>query len=115
MFSTSSEYVWSSRWLRYGYYSDAMAEAKRQTATVGWVGVLCLAIYWTARFAPDVADTLALSSFGKFVVFGSLPAGVLLTTIAAIRGSKWWLVVVAAGAITLADLFIHISRMPPLY
>jgi hypothetical protein len=89
-----------------------MAETRRYSTTVGWVGVLCLAVYWTARFAPDVADTIALSSFGKFVVFGALPAGVLLTTIAGIRASKWWFVVVAAGAITLADLYIHISRFP---
>ena len=66
----------------------------RHSTTVGWVGVLCLVPYWTARFLPEIADTFALSSFGKFVVFGVLLAGVLLTTIAAIRGSKWWFVVV---------------------
>jgi len=75
------------------------------------MGLLCLAIYWTARFAPDIADRFALSSFGKFAVFGALLAGMVLTTIAAIRGSKWWLVVVAASAITLADAFIHFTRV----
>lgn len=93
-------------------YSEGMAEARRHSTTVGWIGVLCLAIYWTARFAPELADTFALSSFGKFVVFGTLLAGALLTTIAAIRGSKWWLVVVGASAFTLADLYIHILRFP---
>jgi|GraSoiStandDraft_34_1057297.scaffolds.fasta_scaffold122773_3 hypothetical protein len=92
-------------------YSKSMAEVRRHSTTVGWVGVFCLAIYWTARFAPEIADTFALSSFGKFVVLGTLLVGVLLTTIAAIKGSKWWLVVVAASAITLADLYIHMSRV----
>jgi hypothetical protein len=88
-----------------------MAEARRHSTIIGWLGVLCLVPYWTARFAPDVADTYASSSFGTFAVFGALLAGVLLTTIAAIRGSKWWLVVVAAGAITLVDVYIHFSRV----
>jgi hypothetical protein len=91
-------------------YSQDMAEPKRYRTTVGWIGVLCLAVYWTARFAPEVADTFALASFGKFVVVGTLLAGAVLTTIAAVRGSRWWLVVVAASAITLADLYLHLSR-----
>lgn len=90
-------------------YSEGMA--RRHSTAVGWVGVLCLSIYWTARFAPDVADTFALSSFGKFVVFGALLAGVLLTTIAGIRASKWWFVLVAAGTISLAELCIRFSRV----
>ena len=89
-----------------------MAEGRRHGTTVGWVGVLCLSVYWTARFAPEVADTFALSSFGKLIVFGTPLAGVLLTAIAAISGSKWWLVFVAASAITLVDLYIHMSRFP---
>ena len=79
--------------------------------TVGWAGILCLAIYWTARLAPQVADTFASSSFGKFAALGTLFAGVLLTAIAAIRGSKWWFVVVALGAVTVADLYVHLSQV----
>ena len=89
-----------------------MEETGRRNTIVGCVGVLCLAIYWTARFAPEIADTFTLSSFGKFVVIGALLAGVLLTTIAAVRDSKWWLVVVVASAIGLLDLYIHMSRFP---
>jgi hypothetical protein len=88
-----------------------MAEARRYSTRVGWVGVLCLAVYWTARFAPDVADPFGSSSFGEFVVLGALPTGVLLTTIAGIRASKLWFVVVAAGAISLAELYIRFSRV----
>jgi hypothetical protein len=87
-----------------------MAEANRRGMTVGWVGVFFLALYWTARFAPELADTFASSSFGKFFVVGALLAGTLLTTIAAIRGSKWWLVFVAASIISLADLYSHLWR-----
>jgi hypothetical protein len=88
-----------------------MAEARRQSIIVGCLGVLCLSIYRTARFAPEVADTFALSSVGKFIVFGGLPIGIVLTTLAAIRGSKWWFVLVAAGAISLAELYIRFSRV----
>jgi len=88
-----------------------MAEGKRHSTIVGCVGVLFLAIFWTAWFAPEIADTYAGSSFGKFVVFGALLAGVLLTAIAAVTGSKWWLVFVAAGAITLVEVYIRFSRV----
>jgi len=89
-----------------------MPEAKRQSMIVGCVGVLGLALWWGARFVPAVADTLPESSFGKFVVFGIFLAGAPLTTIAAIRGSRWWWVAVAASIITLVDLYIHLSQLP---
>jgi hypothetical protein len=38
-----------------------MAEAGRYSTSVGWSGALCLAIYWTARFAPDVLLETGLS------------------------------------------------------
>ena len=84
-----------------------MAKFMRSTAAVGWVGVLCLAVYGLARVAPEIADRFALSSFGKFAVLGALLLGVLLTAIAALKGSRWWLVAVVAGAMALADLYIH--------
>lgn len=88
-----------------------MAAANRHGMTTGCIGIFCLALYWTARFLPEVADTLPASSFGKFVIFGTFLAGVPLTMIAAMRGSKWWWVAVAASAITLWDLYIHLSRL----
>ena len=88
-----------------------MADISRYNASIGWIGVLCLALYWTARFVPEVADSFPLSSVGKFVVFGIFLAGVPLTIIAAIRGSKWWWVAVAAGALTLLDLYIHFFQV----
>jgi len=90
-----------------------MADVSRKSATIGCVGILCITLYWAARFVPEVADTLPESSFGKFVVFGIFLAGAPLTIIAAIRGSRWWLVAVAASAITLWDLYTHFSRAIP--
>lgn len=92
-------------------YSKSMAEFRRHRTTVGWVGLLCLGIYWVARLAPETADRFALSSFGKLAVFGTLLAGVLLTAIAAVKGPKWWLVAVTASAVTLVDLYTHVSRV----
>jgi hypothetical protein len=88
-----------------------MPEAKRQSTIVGCVGVLCLALYWAARFVPEVADAFPVSSFGKFVFFGTFVTGVPLTIIAAIWGSKWWWVAVAASFITLADAYIRFARV----
>jgi len=87
-----------------------MAYLSRHSTAIGCVGVFCFALYWAARFVPAVADSFPESSFGKFVVFGTFLASVPLTIIAAIRGSKWWWVAVAASAITLWDLYIHFSR-----
>jgi hypothetical protein len=88
-----------------------MAEGKRNSTTVGWIGMLCLVPYGTVRFAPAIADTYLSSSFGKLAVLGALLAGVLLTTVAAVRSSRWWLVAVVAGAISLADLYVHTFRI----
>ena len=89
-----------------------MAELRRYSNAIGWLGVLCLTFYWAARFVPGIADLLPVSSFGKFVVFGIFLVGGPLTVIAAIRGSRWWWVAVAASAITLWDLYTLFSRFP---
>jgi len=92
-------------------YSKNMAEFRRRSTAIGWVGVHCPGIYWLARLAPEIADRFALSSVGKLAVFGTLLAGILLTAIAATKASRWWLVAVAASAITLVDLYTHFSRV----
>jgi hypothetical protein len=88
-----------------------MPEAKRQSTIVGCLGVLCLALYWAARFVPEVADAIPVSSFGKFIFFGTIVASVPLTTIAAVRGSKWWWVAAVTSVITMADICIKFSRV----
>src|SRR5260370_26946920 len=87
-----------------------MADSGRRSAIIGCVGVLCLAVYWAAMFFPQIANILPESSLGKFVVFGIFLAGVPLTIVAAIGGSKWWLVAVAAGAITFWYIYIRFGR-----
>jgi hypothetical protein len=88
-----------------------MLGAKRQSTIVGCVGVLCLALYWSARFVPGVADAFPVSSFGKFVVLSIFLASVPLTIIAAFRGSRWWWVAVAASAVTMLDHYILSLRV----
>jgi hypothetical protein len=88
-----------------------MDQVRNQGTLVGSLGIICLAIYATGRFAPAIVDTFAFSPFGKIAFVSTLPASVVLATIAAIRGSKWWLIIAAAGAIALADLYTHLSRV----
>ncbi len=92
-------------------YSTSMAGLSRRSTIIGCVGVLCLALYWASMFLPGVANTLPVSSFGKFVVFGIFLSSLPLTIVAAIRGSKLWWVAVAASAFTLWDLYIRFSRV----
>jgi hypothetical protein len=61
-----------------------MGEARHRSTTIGCVGVFCLALYRAARFVPEVADTFPVSSFRKFVVFGTFLAGVT-----GINGTPW--------------------------
>jgi len=88
-----------------------MADSGRRSAIIGCVGVLCLAVYWAAMFFPPIANILPESSLGKFVAFGIFLAGVPSTIVAAIGGSKWWCVAVAAGAITLWDIYTRFGRV----
>lgn len=88
-----------------------MADSGRRSTIIGWIGVLCLVVYWAALFLPQVANILPESSFGKFVIFGTFLAGVPLTIVAAIRGSKWWWFAVAAAAVTLWDIYIRSQRV----
>jgi hypothetical protein len=85
-----------------------MADVRRGKI-LGWLGVLCLAIFWVVRLAPEIADDLfGVSSAAKFIVFGIFLAAAVLPTNAAAKGSRW-LAVAAASLITLVDSYIHFS------
>jgi hypothetical protein len=89
-----------------------MSEVKQRGKILGWCGVLCLAIFWTVRFAPETGDAIfGVSSLGKFVALGIFLAAALLPIIAGIRGSRWWLVVAAVSLATLIDFYIRLSRV----
>jgi hypothetical protein len=70
----------------------------------GVLGALCLTIFWLALLAPRGLDAL-FQPFGLYIWLGILAAAVVLPTVAAISGSKGWLVVTFLAAITLAKFF----------
>jgi hypothetical protein len=77
---------------------------------LGWFGVLSFAILLTVRLAPQIADDLfGVSAVGKLIVIGIFLAAAVLPTIAAAKGSKWWLVVAAASLITLVDSYVRFA------
>ena len=61
---------------RLAVYSERTAEVRYRGTTAGWIGILCLVPYWTARFVPEIGNGFASSSFGKLAVLGALLAGV---------------------------------------
>jgi hypothetical protein len=64
---------------------------------------------WIAILIPQSMKVL-LSVFDKIGPFSWLVplAMILLPMVAAKRGSKWWLAVAAAGAITFVVFFYHV-------
>ena len=87
-----------------------MRNVSRLNAVVGCVGITCLAFFWICALVPSVADILPNSSPGKIVVVSIFVASLPLTIVAAIRGSRWWWIAVAASAITLY-LFYSLFRL----
>jgi hypothetical protein len=88
-----------------------MNDVGRRSTVVGCIGLMCLAFFWTAALVPSVADMLPDSSLGKIAVVIVFLAAVPLTTVAAIRGSRWWWVAVAASALTFCYLCYLLSRL----
>jgi hypothetical protein len=76
-----------------------MSKVKHQGKILGWCGVLCLAIFWSVLFAPEVGLFFQASTLRKFIAMGIFFAAVLFPVIAGIRGSRWWF---AAAAMSLA-------------
>lgn len=75
-----------------------MAESRSQATAAGFVGLFCFAIFWTARFVPGLVGTYISGAVGALAVEVVAPIfGVVLTIFAAIKGSRWWVAVVAAG------------------
>lgn len=74
----------------------------------GWLGVFFLGAFWLALVAPQRVDAL-LRPYGLFVWFGVLIAAVALPTIAAMRGSRWWLVATGLSVITAVDFFLRVT------
>ena len=68
----------------------------RTITALGALGPMLLVILWVSSkfFARELDDVLR--PYGLFIVLGIFVASVLLPTIAALRSSKWWFLVVAA-------------------
>ena len=74
-----------------------------RSSLLGWSGVACVALTWAVLLVPKTYVHLSraldrIAYLGPIIALGM----VALPTIAAKRGSKWWLAVTATGAITLA-------------
>ncbi len=74
----------------------------------GWIGVACIAFYWLIMLLPRRVNLGPLLDFIGPFGWLMLLAMIVLPVIAARRRSKWWFAAVAAGAITLVDVFRHI-------
>ncbi len=70
-------------------------KSTRTNMVLGTLGPILLLILWlSAKFFPRESDKL-LRPYGLFIWLGVLAAAILLPTIAAVRGSKWWFLAVA--------------------
>jgi hypothetical protein len=59
----------------------------------------------------SIGDELfGVSSVGKFTFVGVLLGAIAFPTLAAVKGSKWWLVLAALGAALVADIYTLFSR-----
>jgi hypothetical protein len=83
----------------------------RRISIPGMIGVICIAFIWLARLLPRSSTALkpVLNGLGPLQALVVL-ARVVMPVIAAIRGSKWWLVVAAAGATTMIALLIQANQ-----
>jgi hypothetical protein len=73
----------------------------RQPQILGWIGVACIAFVSLGLRVPP-----SIENFGRVldllgpILWVIVLAGIVLPALAAPRGSKWWLAMVAAGVFT---------------
>jgi len=84
----------------------------RRSGVLGLIGLACVVVMWMQMLAPKfmAAHFSVLDSFferiGPYYWFLPL-AMILLPTVAAIRGSRWWLAVTALSIATFV-VFLRI-------
>jgi hypothetical protein len=87
--------------------SHPQSNSVRWSSTcLGLSGAVLLILFFLALQAPPKRLDALLYPYGLFVLFGVLLAAIVLPTIAALRGSKWWFLVAAASTITAIHVFI---------
>jgi hypothetical protein len=79
----------------------------RWSIFIGLVGIVCIGSLPLALLAPGRVDAL-LRPYGLFVSLGMLAGGVVLPTVAAVFGSKLWLLIAILGAVALTWFFIKV-------
>ncbi len=86
-----------------------MSLSRRQINIPGCIGVACIAFTWLLLLVPKLIRALrpVLDALGPFQWLIVL-AMIVLPTVAAKRGSKWWLAVAAVGAITFVNFLYHL-------
>ncbi len=81
--------------------------SNRTSTILGIVGAALLLLFWLGGLAPEKADAL-LRPYGLFIWFGVLLAAIVLPTVAAVRASKWWLLLSAVSAFTAVRFFFAV-------
>jgi hypothetical protein len=83
-------------------------KSRQASKMLGAVGTFLLLIFWMAStLIPKQADAV-IRPYGLFAWFGVLTMAILLPGIAAIRGSKWWFLVVGASLMTAGRFFLTV-------
>jgi hypothetical protein len=86
-----------------------MTTTLRTSTLTGVFGTVCLGVFFLALPIPERADEF-LRPYGLYAWLSILVAAVVLTTIAAILGSKRWFVVTALGIITLVWFSLRVLK-----
>ncbi len=71
----------------------------------GIIGALAVLFLWLGLALPDRYGNRITHLIGLPGIFGTMFAGVVLTTVAAVLHSRWWLLAVAAALATFV-LFV---------
>ena len=79
-------------------------KSTRTSMLLGVLGTALLLLFWLCSFLPRQMDAL-LRPYGLFIWLAVLAAAILLPTIAAIRSSKWWFLVVIVSLVTAGRFF----------
>jgi hypothetical protein len=89
---TTAKYQARARPVVLRVYRDEIVEARYHSTTVGWGGVLGLAIYWTARFAPKSRTLLSVvgGTMSCLRCAASLPATMPLISSSAVASTFLW-------------------------
>jgi hypothetical protein len=76
-----------------------MKSSSRSGNILGLAGVVLLGTFWLANLWPQRVDAL-LRPYGLFMWLVLLVAAIVLPSIAAVRSSRWWLILTCISLFT---------------